>query len=153
MTDSLVIPLETLMSYKNPHVINRYQKDYPNNKMPAEEAWAELMKYFWIGEKLYHDKKAQPENEELNFQCVVHKEMREIDDMWHSFLLFTIDYKEFCEKYFNHFIHHIPNTHEIIPSQEEYELELNRYLSYIYDNLGEETLKKWFAECLQDDDI
>lgn len=71
--------------------------------------------------------------------------------MWHTFILFTKPYADFCEKYFGHFIHHFPTT-EIEREQrlENFDDFLNkdsqRMLSFVYDHLGEETLKTWFAE-------
>jgi hypothetical protein len=31
-----------------------------------------------------------------------------VDDLWHTFLLFTIDYAAFCESVAGRFIHHVP---------------------------------------------
>lgn len=71
--------------------------------------------------------------------------MSDIDNMWHIFLLFTLDYQNFCKDYLRGiFFHHIPATSKIEMSKDEYELDLSRFLSYVYDNLGEETLTKWF---------
>lgn len=124
----------------------RYTKDYPENLLSAEEALTGLLQYFWLSHKHKQDKKLAPNNIDLRFTCAIHSEMREIDDMWHTFLLFTHEYTDFCKKYFKQFIHHVPNVEEkkwVIP---KIEVELNRYLSYVYDHLGEETLCKWFAE-------
>lgn len=33
-----------------------------------------------------------------------------IDDLWHTFLLFTREYQQFCHEIAGHFIHHIPNV-------------------------------------------
>lgn len=74
----------------------------------------------------------------------MHKEMEEIDNMWHTFLLFTKDYMSFCDKYFKCYIHHNPFDKNIIELEKDFIDELTKYLSYIYDNLGEETLIKWF---------
>lgn len=34
------------------------------------------------------------------------------DDLWHTFILFTKDYREFCEKSFGKIIDHEPHTGE-----------------------------------------
>jgi hypothetical protein len=34
----------------------------------------------------------------------------EVDEIWHSFILFTREYAEFCEKVCGQMIHHRPNT-------------------------------------------
>lgn len=31
-----------------------------------------------------------------------------LDEMWHTFILFTKDYGDFCHEMFGHFIHHLP---------------------------------------------
>lgn len=74
--------------------------------------------------------------------------MCDIDNMWHTFLLFTKDYHEFCSNYLGGvFFHHEPivdmNDNHL---DERYEQELTLYLSYIYDNLGEDTLMRWFEQ-------
>jgi hypothetical protein len=70
--------------------------------------------------------------------------MNEIDDMWHTFLLFTKDYMSFCKDYFDEYIHHIPNTEEESMKEDQFKDNLTRYLSFIYDTLGEETVINWF---------
>lgn len=142
------IQLQQLLKYRNKNIISRYQSEYPHSKMTAQEALSELMKYIWLCHKHASDKKSNPENELLNFRCVIHEEMEEIDNMWHTFLLFTKNYQDFCNQYLKgHFFHHdpLPAKQRRI-SQKKYTQELHRYLSYIYDNLGEETLVKWFKE-------
>ncbi|QWK81231.1 glycine-rich domain-containing protein [Ochrobactrum sp. BTU1] len=32
-----------------------------------------------------------------------------VDELWHSFIIFTEDYASFCEEVAGHFIHHLPN--------------------------------------------
>lgn len=136
--------LESLLAYQNPYVLERYQEDHPFNALSPVDALRELLKYFWLNEKLKNDKKCFPANENLFFDCAIHEEMKEVDAMWHTFLLFTKDYAEFCQNYFGRFIHHQPVQKESDISRKKQELELRRFLSYVYDNLGEETLILWF---------
>lgn len=140
--------LTTLLRYTNIHILKRYEKDYPNNRLKAEEALQELLKFFWLSQKhKLEQKNARASVNVLNFQAAIHEEMKEIDDMWHTFLLFTKDYMDFCEHYFGHFIHHSPTTDQSeILSVEQYEKDLENYLSYVYDHLGEATVRKWFNE-------
>ena len=140
--------IENLMLYKNQQVLNRYTKDYPNNKLTSKEAFTELMKYFWLCQTHKREEEVAPENEELKFVCAIHAEMKEIDDMWHTFLLFTKDYMDFGYDYFNEYIHHFPTPDNEESDEKEFEVDFARYLSYIYDNLGEETVKLWFKDLL-----
>ncbi len=33
-----------------------------------------------------------------------------VDEVWHQFVLFTVEYSVFCEKYFGHYAHHAPSN-------------------------------------------
>jgi hypothetical protein len=138
--------LSEILKYKNVHVLNRYQKDYPNAILSPEKTFTELLKYIWLVAKHDHDRKKNPLDSSLNFHCIMHEEMFDMDNMWHTFLLFTKDYHDFCKKYLkDDFLHHYPLIDENEQqTSSEYANELDYYLSYIYDHLGCETLRKWF---------
>ena len=141
--------LPSILEYNNIDVLDRYSTDYPKNKLSPDEAFQELMKFFWLSIKHKHDKMSFPENKSLDFICGIHSEMKDIDDMWHTFLLFTQDYLSFCMQYLGGFFHHCPVTKKEQISTEAFELDLSRFLSFVYDNLGEESLLKWFGELIE----
>jgi hypothetical protein len=33
-----------------------------------------------------------------------------VDEVWHQFVLFTVEYSSFCDKYFGHYAHHAPSN-------------------------------------------
>jgi hypothetical protein len=33
-----------------------------------------------------------------------------VDEVWHQFVLFTVEYSAFCDKYFGHYAHHAPSN-------------------------------------------
>jgi hypothetical protein len=138
--------LNELLEYQNQSVLNRYQKDFTQSKITAKNWFSELLKFIWLSMKHHHEKSHHPENVAFHFTCAIHPEMKEIDDMWHTFLLFTQDYHDFCQRYLNgFFFHHQPlASNEEKISTRQYKKELERYLSYIYENLGEETVLAWF---------
>jgi hypothetical protein len=37
---------------------------------------------------------------------------KQIDSLWHQFILFTREYQDFCNRYFGKFIHHSPSLPE-----------------------------------------
>lgn len=137
--------LRDILQYTNEDIINRYKKDFPKNSLNPEDALEELLKFFWLTNKQLIDQEKDPNNQSLKFYCAIHKEMAEIDDMWHTFLLFTKDYMSFCNKYFKYYIHHVPFSKKKKESEEDFIADVTKYSSYIYDNLGAETLIKWFA--------
>lgn len=138
--------LEHVLSYTHPNLLKRYTTTYPNNILPAEIVFKELLKYLWLCERHRQDQISFPDDHELKFVCNIYPEISEIDDMWHTFLLFTKDYRDFCQQYLGAFIDHCPNISNEPISTEIFELDLSRYLSYVYEKLGEETLKIWFAD-------
>lgn len=142
--------LNYLLEYKNPRVLKLYEQNYPRNKLNAEQAFTEVLKYLWLAKKHSIDQSNHPTDENLPARCVMLRSMQEIDEMWHEFILFTEDYTIFCQKYFGEYMHHLPNLFDTMPvSRAEIEKEVERLLPYVYDNLGEETLRIWFAMYLE----
>lgn len=144
MNEDTSVLLNDVLQYKNQRVLNRYKEDFPGNSMSPENALEELLKFFWLSQKHRSEIKQYPRDKTLSFACAMHKEMVEIDDMWHTFLLFTKDYMHFCDKYFKEYIHHNPFDKNTTDVEKDFLDDLTKYLSYIYDNLGEQTLIKWF---------
>ena len=35
-----------------------------------------------------------------------------LDEVWHTFILYTKDYSQFCLEYFGRYIHHAPTTRQ-----------------------------------------
>jgi hypothetical protein len=141
-----MVSLKSILTYKNENVVARYERDHPGNSLSGNEALTELLKYLYLSHKHLHALRENPETESLKFECAIHTEMKEIDDMWHTFLLFTKDYMDFCTQYFGQFMHHNPKTAETSQTPDEFQLGFERYLSYAYDHLGAKTLEKWFPE-------
>lgn len=113
----------------------------------AQIIFKDLLRFFWASEKHFGDLQANPQKEEYQFVYIMDEAMKSIDQMWHIFLLYTKDYMDFCEQYFGEYIHHLP---DIVPTMEQdevkFEINLNRFLSYNYDLLGEKIICRWFNE-------
>lgn len=138
--------IDAILNYKNENVIARYQYDFSKSLAQAENTFQKLMTYIWLCMKHHEEIIKNPSDPSLQFSCIIHEEMLDIDDMWHTFLLFTQDYHDFCYHYLNgKFFHHNPIMNQEPLLLEEYEESLTLYLSYIYKNLGEATLISWFG--------
>ncbi len=84
-----------------------------------------------------------------------HEPLWIIDEMWHTFLMYTLEYKNFCLNHFGRVIEHQPTPRAIkldiiqkLYAKEEATTEkvsnaVRRLYELIYDFLGEETLVKW----------
>jgi hypothetical protein len=83
------------------------------------------------------------------FACSMFPEIEKIDWMWHTFLLFTRDYADFCAGRFGFFLHHAPNEAEgEAPADEAaYRAALEQMYAFVYDVLGGQTLRAWYDRC------
>jgi hypothetical protein len=141
--------LKQLLEYKNPAVLKLYQQNYPDNKIPAEQAFEEVLKYLWLSKKHEIDSLENQHNEDFPREYFMARSMQEIDEMWHEFILFTKDYTHFCMTYFGEYMHHLPNIFDNVPiPRDTAEKAVEKLLPYIYDHLGENTLRIWFASYL-----
>jgi hypothetical protein len=142
--------LNDLLTYENPAVLKLYEQNYPKNILPAKDAFREILKYLWLSAKHKLDQAAHPDDPAIPARCVMLRSMREIDEMWHEFILFTKDYTNFCQHYFGEYLHHLPNIFDNLPTlaPEEETKEIQKLLPYIYDQLGEDTVRIWFATYL-----
>lgn len=145
----LLPSLNHLLEYQNPAVLKLYNQNYPNNTLSAEQAFEETLKYLWLCQKHALDFDQQSQNKHFPNQCFMPRSMREIDEMWHEFILFTQDYSDFCMKYFGQYMHHLPNIFDNMPRPRDViEIEVEKLILYIYDHLGENTVKIWFSSYL-----
>jgi hypothetical protein len=141
--------LEHVLAYENPAVLKLYEQNHPNHALPAEAAFQEVLKYLWLTQKHAQDVRDNPKDATLPRNCIMLRSMQEIDDMWHEFILFTEDYTAFCERFFGRYIHHLPNIFDNMPMpRDEESAEIARLLPYIFDHLGEATMRTWFAPYL-----
>lgn len=76
-------------------VVEKYRADYLASHDTASAVLLELKRWLTL--------------------CVMHPEKAygiggQVDDMWHTFILFTKDYARFCEEIAGTFIHHSPEV-------------------------------------------
>lgn len=145
-------PLEEVLAYQNEDVVIRFCEDKGVSPADSREIFQETKRWLWICAKR---KIALDKGEIEFFNIPLFNEAFIIDSMWHTFLLFSEDYTNFCEKYFGFFVHHYPKTHKetlkwrerIAKDPEGARLErresLKKVYGYLYDELGPETLLKW----------
>ncbi len=147
--------LQDVLSYKNDDVVLRFAEDFKLSEEDASEIFLETKRWLWICAK----RKVLLENGQGEFfQVPLFNEANAIDLMWHTFLLYTQDYQNFCQRYFGFFIHHQPRGHlerkawqEKIHSDpegawNERRQDLRKVYEYLYDELGPEILVKWCEE-------
>jgi hypothetical protein len=142
----MLCSLDEILRYKNPDVVRRFQKDFPEKADRAEDLFMDLLRFFWGTKRHVLDRARSPKNSALEFFFIMDEDMREIDHMWHIFLLYTRDYMDFCERYFGEYLHHQPDLVPLFENEGfQFETNLEKFLDYNYDLFGEEVLRRWFS--------
>ena len=136
--------LDDVLAYRHPGVIRRYRQEHDATQQEAEEVFRETLKWLYLCDQAAA---GGPDG----FACTITPELEKVDWMWHTFLLFTRDYADFCHRYFGAFIHHVPSEDEdevVVEEEETLRSRLGRQFGLVYDVLGEETLTAWYDHCL-----
>jgi len=96
--------------------------------------------------------------EETKKRLTVFGPMKLLDEMWHTFILFTREYTEYCTDNYGFYIHHAPTTRAetdqyrqravASPAETQAQIrdERRAMMLLVHDEFGEETLKRWFGE-------
>ncbi len=138
--------LDDVLAYKHPAVVARFKRENPSAAHRSEELFDDLLRFFWSSKRHESERGIRKDDPSLDFVFIMDEEMRLIDSMWHVFLLYTQDYMDFCERYFGEYLHHLPDIVPTLkPSTFDPAVNLERFLVYIYDSLGEDVVKRWFA--------
>jgi len=137
----VITDLEIVLAYQNEEVVARFCADYGFSPAQGEEIFTETKRWLWLCAR--HAADGRP-----GADLSMGDEMAVIDQMWHTFLLFTFDYAEFCERFFGCFIHHQPTPGFVknAMTPEKRMITLRNNYEFIYDHLGAEILKLWCEE-------
>lgn len=149
--------LDTLEKYTSPEVILKFARDYKVTESQARMIFRETMKMLWLMVKHMLEIE-RGSDAKIPDAFHVHKPMEPLDKMWHEFILFTKEYHQFCEEFFGCYIHHVPCSEKEYQAFKQRALEqkeefiacerksIGKFVRYIQENLGNETLKSWFME-------
>ena len=99
--------LADTLAYKNDHIIYKFLEKHDVSFEEAEDIFTETKRWLWYRGKLIHDAKS---NNKILKQSFIDIPLLIIDEMWHTFILFTKDYRLFCQNYLYTFIDHNPTT-------------------------------------------
>jgi hypothetical protein len=140
-------------------IIHRFVEDHRSAGISiedAEEIFLETKRWLWLC--AYRAIEVERGRHFPFAQIPLASEAQVIDQMWHTFLLFTKEYFEFCDRHFGFFIHHLPTTRAQKRRVEEARkrdpegfrtekmLELRPVYEFIHDVLGPDTLVRWMEE-------
>jgi hypothetical protein len=122
--DKKMKQMEYFNSYKIPlHIKGRFLKEYPQYKNEDyPEIEKALMDFFWL---------FLPDNNSKHSFYTFHSKVA--DDLWHTFLLYSKEYREFCMNSFGRIIDHVPHTEEE-PENSSFKTVLNTHRMLKKDN-------------------
>jgi hypothetical protein len=146
--------LAETLAYRNPAVVARFAEVWPVSLQEAEDVFDETLKWLWLGAKI------RQEDTGASFKLVVTPGLRIIDEMWHTFLLFTQAYRTFCEDHFGAFLDHGPTTveeHAQAAAERArdpeafmagYAASMRAQCLIVCAELGDATAEKWYSSYL-----
>jgi hypothetical protein len=135
------------LSYENEEIVASFRASYGVSLEDARELFEETKKWLWLCG-------TRPRTMRLT----VFGPMKMLDEMWHTFILFTREYTEYCMENFGFYVHHAPTTRaeaeqyrqRAAASPEETQAALREerraMMLLVHDELGVETLKRWFGD-------
>ncbi len=89
-----VMSFKEALAYKNEGVVAKYQKEFNLSREDAQTLFDDVKRFLWLYAST--GKAISPS--------------QKLDEGWHTFIIFTQSYQEFCLKYLGRFIHHVPNV-------------------------------------------
>lgn len=130
--------IDAIMKFEMPQVIARCKRDHGY----SDEVMIVLEKEF----KRYLALFALSPNETFGkgMYC------KAVDNLWHSFILFTAEYDDFCNKYIGVFVHHVPEVDDdenmSLEEQEESLKEFRVFVKNYEQTFHEEIHPIWFSD-------
>ncbi len=119
------------MSFDMKSILERYKKDHKVQDELITLHHQELMRYLVMCS--------------LSPKEGIEMMSKEVDPLWHTFILFTKDYARFCKQVAGRFIHHAPNVNK---QENNIKEKAEKFIS-VYSTLFQEApdLKVWNLLC------
>lgn len=148
-------PLAEVLAYRHPEVVHKFVERYDVTPREARALFVETLRWLWLAAACHRDALA---GERGLPRLAIDTPLLMLDEMWHTFLLFTHDYADFCERYLGTFVHHVPTPRRAkLERHSRAALDpagllrverrrLTRQYSYVYERLGSRALRRWYAE-------
>ena len=111
-------------------IIDRFQLDYEVEDKDVEIIIQHLKLYF----SLFTSYKKVP--------CAMPS--RKVDDLWHTFILFTKEYHKFCHKSFGEYLHHNPDKKNT-KKEEKNQSSKNTFIGLV--NLQKNIICMAYTQC------
>jgi len=125
-----------IMNYPMFDILDRCQKDYNYTDDDMIILEKELKRYLILC--------ALKENE----NSTINMYSTDVDNLWHSFILFTKEYAHFCNTYAQHFIHHSPKVDDSFTTEQliEARKDFHSFIGMYEKAFGEEIHPIWLLD-------
>lgn len=149
------LPLSSALAYANDDVVHKFLERFDLPWDEACELFAETRRFLWLAAAHRADRSAGRPSPPV---LAIDTPLLMLDEMWHTFVLFTREYAAFCRRFLGGYVHHAPTTHaEKERRRQEWQRDPRRALrrerrrleaqyAYVYERLGEAALRKWYEE-------
>jgi hypothetical protein len=145
IVDAVAPSLDRVLAYRNADVVDRFCDDWDVERAEAEALFDDMLRWLWLGTR-------------TDGPLGITEPLLAIDEMWHTFVLFTVDYARFCEERIGRFIHHTPATRterdadrelwrtDPATAQARWEARERAQYELVFRELGEATLLRWYVD-------
>lgn len=150
MNNHCIKELEETLKYENDNVTYGFIEKFNVSIEEARDIFLETKRWLWLCAFSF---------QKNHKNVFINEDLRIIDQMWHTFILFTNAYKVFCDNFFGKYIHHAPTPYKVklefskkieektdLAFFERHKQEQIELLEYVHDILGETIVRKWFLE-------
>ena len=142
--------LEQALAYRNDQILHKFQERWNVSFEEADELFEETKKWLWLQVAARQLPKSPP--------IAMTVALAMVDEMLHTFILFTREYIQYCDENYGVYLHHTPMTkkekdaklawfksapEQMLAHEAEF---LSDMYAFTYDLLGEETVRRWYAE-------
>jgi hypothetical protein len=151
------LALAAVDAFEFDEVAHKFMDYYDVEAHEARAFFAETKRWLWLAAtSAYERERGLPAPDLL-----INGSLFWLDEMWHTFILFTAPYQDFCEQHLGRYVHHRPTTQreklerreQLMREPDDYVKaradELRRQCHYICEKLGEPTVVRWYREFAQ----
>ena len=107
------------LSYENNDIVEKFSREYKMDYGLANEYFYELKKYLFLCSVTNQKLAPSPE----------------IDKIWHTFILFTKEYRNYCLNFLGRFIDHAPEVKKAISKENYLQNTITEY-EYVFGQLN-----------------
>ena len=134
-------PLADVLAYRNADVVHRFVRDWQVSPKEANQIFKDLLRFLWATTRIAR----------LNPPPI-------IDEMWHTFLVYSARYREFGMRYFGKPVDHEPRSlrqkRAVVKLWREARAQaakrqaqaLEREAAAVYDVLGPRVARRWYLD-------